>query len=578
MRRPQHRPDRQVWTVSLIQRKASCSCGGTCPRCRSSNLRISQPGDRHEKEADRVANRVLRMANPVRSAPAAYAESRSSARGDLSDNSASSGHPLSSSLRSFFEPRFGYDLSGVRLHRDSQAARSAQGFDARAYTVGRDITFASGEYSPETSSGRLLIAHELTHTIQQGGVQRRLGTAPTLGITRTPSEAIQRTPGEDAQDSWDAIIESVQLPEGEARQRVAREAIRRFLLTTSGANLVHSLWRMFCRGQQRCRSRISVLFPLERPPETTDASGKFDPDTPNAPRYTVWVQSREPRDPNSRAIPLGGSWPTPRNALIVFSYTDPESSMASTLHHELLHVWFVNARRSALFPTGHGANVERGEIEPEFLRYLRRFSGELDALEERLKNEARRREEERRRTALEAERAAQRTEPVTEPEPERAPSNVGGSVSLRGGGFGGQGVSPGGAAIVGADLILGRIASLNLGARGVYLSPDHLLVGGTVGTRILESSGDRPGFGGRVSNPLFFDLEAGLLAEIPTREVGRLRGNFHLMISAGVGQEFGTEGARFFWRVGGFVLISDEAFSGSEGVLGGGTAGVGVRF
>jgi len=79
----------------------------------------------------------------------------------------SSGQALSESSRSFFEPRFGQDFSGVRIHTDAVAAKSAQSINALAYTTGNNIVFNSGQYSPDSDSGKRLIAHELTHTIQQ---------------------------------------------------------------------------------------------------------------------------------------------------------------------------------------------------------------------------------------------------------------------------------------------------------------------------------------------------------------------------------------------------------------------------
>ncbi len=84
----------------------------------------------------------------------------------------SGGEPMSPSVRSYFEPRFGVDFSGVRIHRDSQAATTAHMLRAKAFTAGRHITFGEQQYRPETSSGRRLIAHELTHVIQQGKAGR----------------------------------------------------------------------------------------------------------------------------------------------------------------------------------------------------------------------------------------------------------------------------------------------------------------------------------------------------------------------------------------------------------------------
>lgn len=78
------------------------------------------------------------------------------------------GQRLDAETRTFMESRLGYDLSQVRLHLDSRAADSAVAVGALAYTVGSDVVFASGKYSPDTLEGRHLLAHELTHVVQQG--------------------------------------------------------------------------------------------------------------------------------------------------------------------------------------------------------------------------------------------------------------------------------------------------------------------------------------------------------------------------------------------------------------------------
>jgi hypothetical protein len=70
-------------------------------------------------------------------------------------------------VRAFFEPRFGHDFSGVRVHTDTRAAQTASAFNARAFTLGRDIVFGPREYAPETTAGQRLLAHELTHVVQQ---------------------------------------------------------------------------------------------------------------------------------------------------------------------------------------------------------------------------------------------------------------------------------------------------------------------------------------------------------------------------------------------------------------------------
>ena len=114
-----------------------CSCGGTCPRCRAAG---------HHRHAEEGAPPEVHQA--LRSG----------------------GQPLPADTRGLMESRFAHDFSRVRVHTEAGAARTARALDARAYTVGRDIVFAPGEYAPQTAAGRHLLAHELAHTIQQGGL------------------------------------------------------------------------------------------------------------------------------------------------------------------------------------------------------------------------------------------------------------------------------------------------------------------------------------------------------------------------------------------------------------------------
>ena len=164
-------------------------------------LRIGATNDPLEHEADRVADAVVAGAPlpAVGTAPAAVqskcaeceAEAETIQREAIEEEDetirakaeaggsakvgaeqaasavASGGTPLSSDVRSYFEPRFGRDLSSIRIHRDGPAPRAAHGINARAYTLGRNIAFASGAYAPATHEGRRLIAHELAHVVQQ---------------------------------------------------------------------------------------------------------------------------------------------------------------------------------------------------------------------------------------------------------------------------------------------------------------------------------------------------------------------------------------------------------------------------
>jgi hypothetical protein len=98
----------------------------------------------------------------------------------------SPGQPLDSGTRAFMEPRFGRDFRSVRLHTGSEARRGASAVSARAYTVGNDIVLGSGEHSLHSSEGRHLLAHELTHVVQQHG-----GANPANGMS-VPGDAFER--------------------------------------------------------------------------------------------------------------------------------------------------------------------------------------------------------------------------------------------------------------------------------------------------------------------------------------------------------------------------------------------------
>jgi hypothetical protein len=109
------------------------------------------------------------------------------------------GAALDAASRSFMEARFGYDFSGVRIHADADAALSASAIHARAYALGHHLVFAPGAYQPQTEPGARLLAHELTHVVQQAGaphsgtLQRQAATQETAAPIRA-DEAGQTLP------------------------------------------------------------------------------------------------------------------------------------------------------------------------------------------------------------------------------------------------------------------------------------------------------------------------------------------------------------------------------------------------
>jgi len=209
-------------SIPLLQRKAFCACDGGCPRCIGGGviqpkLTVGAPDDEYEQEADRVADQVMRMPDPAiqRSAGCTSCgdldedqiqtkpigdritpliqrqeeseeeeeeeepvQAKASAGRSLPVGSGlyhqikslkGGGQPLSAESRAFFESRFGRDFSNVRVHSDAKAAEAANSVHAKAFTTGKDVVFGVGQYAPGISAGQRLLAHELTHVVQQHG-------------------------------------------------------------------------------------------------------------------------------------------------------------------------------------------------------------------------------------------------------------------------------------------------------------------------------------------------------------------------------------------------------------------------
>ncbi|MFN6451580.1 MAG: DUF4157 domain-containing protein [Nostoc sp. EfeVER01] len=159
-------------------------------------LTVNQPGDVYEQEADRVAQQVMQtMSEPVSKQSVqreALPEEEELQMKSLADTNISlqrqgggvaatsdletsiqqergSGQPLSDDIRQPMEQSFGTDFSAVKIHTDSRSDQLNQSIQARAFTTGQDIFFRQGEYAPESHGGKELLAHELTHVVQQNG-------------------------------------------------------------------------------------------------------------------------------------------------------------------------------------------------------------------------------------------------------------------------------------------------------------------------------------------------------------------------------------------------------------------------
>lgn len=218
----------------LLQRK--CACGGAagmtgeCEGCRKKKLAggalqkkltVNEPGDKYEQEADRVADAVTRMSDSDTQLRAESTQDTLARKPQLGisrysqseggsgeappivhDVLNSPGQPLDASTRAFMEPRFGYDFSGVRVHSDVRAAKSARAINALAYSVGNNVVFRDQQYSPSCDNGRRLLAHELTHVVQTGhsaklaSIERNKDYADSLSVRSTNSISSRQSNGD----------------------------------------------------------------------------------------------------------------------------------------------------------------------------------------------------------------------------------------------------------------------------------------------------------------------------------------------------------------------------------------------
>lgn len=198
-----------VPAASVLQRKCDCGAhapgGSSCASCAAKTsgmqrkLTVGASNDALEREADRVAEQVLSGPAPkgVDAAPVRVQRLATHASGTSEEAPQSvgralegAGRPLDGATRGDMEQRFGHDFSQVRVHHDGEAQQSARDVGAQAYTVGSDIVFGAGHPAPERSDGGRLLAHELTHVLQQTG-----GSAGT-GVQAFPAAGglLQRAP------------------------------------------------------------------------------------------------------------------------------------------------------------------------------------------------------------------------------------------------------------------------------------------------------------------------------------------------------------------------------------------------
>lgn len=225
---------RQRLTVPAQGSTASRSEAALRPS--GSQLKVSQPGDRFEREAEQAARSISRGAALPSLARggvgvdvqrkcakceeeekkqnwiqrrAAGTGSPTASRQQI-DSATAGGGPLPEQTRTFFEHRLGNDFSDVRVHTDARAAESARDLQAHAYTRGSNIVFGAGQYRPDSNAGRELLAHELTHVVQQRN--EGAGNTPAVQRIGDPSQAPANLSCDPATTSAPNVFSDIYFP------------------------------------------------------------------------------------------------------------------------------------------------------------------------------------------------------------------------------------------------------------------------------------------------------------------------------------------------------------------------------
>jgi hypothetical protein len=244
---------------------------GNLSRKIQAKLSVGAVNDPLEHEADAVAERVVRMPEIIpqnlnkgdsiqrqcadcseeekvqRKEMPSFMQSKATMDGSETLDSgiaeAGSGQPMSDAVRSFMESRFETDFSNVRIHTDPKAAILTKELSAEAFAVGRDVFFNEGRYSPENETGKRLLAHELTHTIQQENVPKSIQKQPAKNDPVSGWESDDESFAKRLTDNYllteHNVIDAVKKVE---RLAPPMATTRECLVTTEGGLKIKVLW------------------------------------------------------------------------------------------------------------------------------------------------------------------------------------------------------------------------------------------------------------------------------------------------------------------------------------------------
>jgi len=336
-------------------------------------LSVNEPGDVYEQEADAVADRVMESSESfVQTKPLSISEiqrkcaeceeeekqmqRKETNQGEVNvDNDLQNyvgsldggGQKLTEETRSFFEPKFGYDFSKVKIHTDNVAAKSAQSVNALAYTTGNNIVFNSGQYNPQTDSGKKLLAHELTHVVQQDvdistkKIQRRVidshvvttqAMTDRLGLTRqqivdtiTAADADAIVLAQAAEDALTTQLANAQNgdPVDPDTELILNEELGLSFNNAAQRGLIREQIRRFTRIRETLESGYLRYLAIG-----------------------IGNVSIIGCDPEPCGTEFASSCPGNRLIVLCQTFWDTPAEQSATILHEPFHIWFSMVRHA----------------------------------------------------------------------------------------------------------------------------------------------------------------------------------------------------------------------------------------
>ena len=336
-------------------------------------LSVNEPGNVYEQEADTVADRVMQSSESfVQTKPLSISgiqrkcaeceeEEKQMQRKEMNQGEVSAGNDLQNYVgsldgggqklpeetRSFFEPKFGYDFSNVKIHTDNVAAKSAQSVNALAYTTGNNIVFNSGQYNPQTDSGKKLLAHELTHVVQQDvdistkKIQRRVidshvvttqAMTDRLGLTRqqivdtiTAADADAIVLAQAAEDALTTQLANAQNgdPVDPDTELILNEELGLSFNNAAQRGLIREQIRRFTRIRETLESGYLRYLAIG-----------------------IGNVSIIGCDPEPCGTEFASSCPGNRLIVLCQTFWDTPAEQSATILHEPFHIWFSMVRHA----------------------------------------------------------------------------------------------------------------------------------------------------------------------------------------------------------------------------------------